>query len=70
MLILSRKQGEKLFIDVPGGYVAPPEGVRVEVVMFGYGGRKGAKLGIYAPQEFTVNRQEVSERIARREESE
>lgn len=58
MLILSRRVGETLFIGEGDN--------RVEVIVLGVKGYQ-VRLGINAPREVPVHREEVAERIARGE---
>lgn len=57
MLVLTRRQGETLMI-----------GDNIEVTVLGFVGRQ-VRIGISAPKEISVHRQEVYERIKLEQES-
>lgn len=54
MLVLTRKLGEKIMIS---------DDIVVTVVAFGQGGDKKVRLGIEAPPDVKVLRQEVHDRL-------
>ena len=58
MLVLSRRPGEIVIVDTPGG--------RIEIMLIEMRGDK-AKLGIKAPSEYPVHRLEVADAIEREE---
>ena len=58
MLVLSRRPGEIVIVDTPGG--------RIEIMLIEMRGDK-VRLGIKAPSQYPVHRLEVAEAIAERE---
>lgn len=52
MLILSRRRGESIIIDN-----------RIKVIFLGNQGPNQVKLGIEAPEEISIHREEIQEKI-------
>lgn len=60
MLVCGRQEGQEVFIDLPAGYVVPPEGVRI-VVRAVRTGRLNTRIGFICPRDFKILRAELIE---------